>query len=98
MVDTAGTLCSAAHFVKEQGALDIYAACTHGVLSGKAIERIDQAPIKKMIFTDSIDLCGRHMPEKFEILSCSELFGEAIKRIFDEESVSSLFEDQPLVM
>jgi phosphoribosylpyrophosphate synthetase len=51
-----------------------------------------------MIFTDSIDLCGRHMPEKFEILSCSELFGEAIKRIFDEESVSSLFEDQPLVM
>ena len=98
MVDTAGTLCSAAHFVKEQGALDIYAACTHGVLSGKAIERIDQAPIKRMIFTDSIDLGGRDMPEKFEILSCSELFGEAIKRIFDEESVSSLFEDHPLVM
>ena len=98
MVDTAGTLCSAAHFVKERGALDIYAACTHGVLSGKAIEKIDQAPIKKMIFTDSIDLCGRDLPEKFEILSCSELFGEAIKRIFDEESVSSLFEDHPLVM
>ena len=98
MVDTAGTLCSAAHFVKERGALDIYAACTHGVLSGKSIERINQAPIKNMIFTDSIDLCGRDLPEKFEILSCSELFGEAIKRIFDEESVSSLFEDQPLVM
>ena len=98
MVDTAGTLCSAAHFVKERGALDIYAACTHGVLSGKAVERIDQAPIKKMIFTDSIDLGGRDLPEKFEVLSCSELFGEAIKRIFDEESVSSLFEDQPLVM
>jgi ribose-phosphate pyrophosphokinase len=98
MVDTAGTLCSAAHFVKERGALDIYAACTHGVLSGKAVERIDQAPIKKMIFTDSIDLCGHDLPEKFEILSCSELFGEAIKRIFDEESVSSLFEDHPLVM
>jgi len=98
MVDTGGTLCSAAHFVKELGALDIYAACTHGVLSGKAIEKIDQAPIKKMIFTDSIDLCGRDLPEKFEILSCSELFGEAIKRIFDEESVSSLFEDHPLVM
>jgi ribose-phosphate pyrophosphokinase len=98
MVDTAGTLCSAAHFVKERGALDIYAACTHGVLSGKAIERINQAPIKNMIFTDSIDLCGRDLPKKFEILSCSELFGEAIKRIFDEESVSSLFEDQSLVM
>ena len=98
MVDTAGTLCSAAHFVKERGALDIYAACTHGVLSGKAVERIDQAPIKKMIFTDSIDPRRRNLPEKFEVLSCSELFGEAIKRIFDEESVSSLLEDQPLVM
>jgi len=98
MVDTGGTLCSAAHFVKEQGALDIYAACTHGVLSGKAIEKIDQAPIKKMIFTDSIDPRRRNLPEKFNILSCSELFGEAIKRIFDEESVSSLFEDHPLVM
>jgi ribose-phosphate pyrophosphokinase len=96
MVDTAGTLCSAAAFVKERGALDIYAACTHGVLSGESIEKIDQAPIKKMIITDSIDLGRRHLPQKFEILTCSELIGEAIKRIFDEESVSSLFEDQPL--
>jgi len=98
MVDTAGTLCSAANFVKEQGALDIYAACTHGVLSGQSIEKIDRAPIKTMIITDSIDPDKRTFPKKFEILSCSELFGEAIKRIFDEESVSSLFEDHPLVM
>ncbi len=98
MVDTAGTLCSAAHFVKERGALDIYAACTHGVLSGEAVEKIDQAPIKKMIFTDSIDHHRRDLPDKFEILSCADLFGEAIKRTFDEESVSCLFEDHPLVM
>ena len=98
MVDTAGTLCSAATFVKERGALDIYAACTHGVLSGEAIEKIDRAPIKKMIITDSIDQGRRDLPQKFEILTCSELIGEAIKRIFDEESVSSLFEDQPLVI
>ncbi len=95
MVDTAGTLCSAAYFVKESGALDVYAGCTHGVLSGKAVERIKEAPIKRMIITDSIDQTARGLPEKFEILSCSELIGEAIKRIFDEKSVSSLFETIP---
>ncbi len=64
MVDTAGSICSAAEFLKERGALDIYAACTHGVLSGKAIERIDKSPIKKMIISDSIDQSNRNLPEK----------------------------------
>ncbi|UCG62987.1 MAG: ribose-phosphate pyrophosphokinase [Candidatus Zixiibacteriota bacterium] len=94
MVDTAGSICSAAEFLKERGALDIYAACTHGVLSGQAIERIDKSPIKRMIICDSIDQSKRNLPPKFEVLTCSELIGEAIKRIFDEESVSSLFENQ----
>ncbi len=98
MVDTAGTICSAAYFLKERGALDIYAACTHGVLSGQSVEKINKAPIKKMLITDSIDQSQHHLPPKFEILTCSELFGEATKRIFDEESVSSLFEDHPLVI
>lgn len=97
MVDTAGTICSAAHFLKERGALDIHAACTHGVLSGQSVENIDNSPIKKMLITDSIDHSRHSLPEKFEILTCAELIGEATKRIFDEESVSSLFEDQPLV-
>ncbi len=95
MVDTAGSICSASEFLKERGARDIYAACTHGVLSGQAIERIDKSPIKKMIICDSIDQTKRNLPPKFEVLTCSELIGKAIKRIFDEESVSSLFEDQP---
>jgi ribose-phosphate pyrophosphokinase len=94
MVDTGGSICSAAEFLTEQGALDIYAACTHGVLSGEAIEKIDRSPIKKMIISDSIDQRRRNLPPKFEILTCSELIGEAIMRIFEEESVSSLFEDQ----
>ena len=98
MVDTAGTICQAAIYLRERGALDIYAACTHGVLSGKAIERINESPIKKMLITDSIDHSQMHLGDKFEILTCSELIGEATKRIFDEESVSSLFEDQPLVI
>lgn len=95
MVDTGGSLCSAAHFVKERGALDIFAVATHGVLSGKAIERIGASPIKRMIITDSIDQSNRSLPDKFEVLGCSELIAKAISRIFDEQSVSSLFSETP---
>ncbi len=94
MVDTAGTLCNAAKYLRDVGAGDIYAACTHGVLSGNAIERIEAAPIKKMIISDSIDQSKKQLTDKFEVLTCSELIGEAIRRIFDEDSVSSLFEDK----
>lgn len=98
MVDTAGSITSAAKFVKERGAQDVYAACTHGVLSGQALERIEESPIKKMIISDSIDHTNSKLSGKFEVLSCADLIGEAMKRISDEESVSSLFEDQPLVV
>ena len=94
MVDTAGTLCNAAQFVKKRGAGAIYAACTHGVLSGSAIEKINDSPIEKMIISDSIDQKDKNLSDKFEILTCSELIGEAIHRIFDEDSVSSLFEEK----
>jgi len=95
MVDTGGSLCSAAHFLKERGALDIFAAATHGVLSGKAIELIGESPIKQMIITDSIDQSHRSLPGNFEVLGCAELIAKAISRIFDEESVSSLFRETP---
>ncbi len=95
MVDTGGSICQAADFLRKSGTLEIYAACTHGVLSGDAIERIDRSEIKKMIISDSIDQSGRNLSDKFEVLPCAELIGEAMLRIFDEESVSSLFEDQP---
>jgi len=97
MVDTGGSICSAAEFLKQRGALSVIAACTHGVLSGQAVERIEKSPIEKMIISDSIDQSERNLPPKFEVLTCSELIGEAIMRIFEEESVSSLFEDQPPV-
>jgi len=93
MVDTGGSICSAAAVVKEKGALDICAACTHGVLSGQAVERISASPIKKMIISDSIDHSHRELPDTFQVLSCADLIGEAIDRIFDEESVSSLFNE-----
>jgi ribose-phosphate pyrophosphokinase len=63
------------------------------VLSGEALQRLEASPIEKVIISDSIDQTGRNLSSKFEILSCSELIGEAIKRIFDEQSVSSLFEE-----
>ncbi len=94
MVDTAGTLCNAAAYLKQRGAGDIYAACTHGVLSGTAIQKINDSPIKKMIISDSIDIANKQLSDKFEILTCSELIGEAIRRIFDEDSVSSLFDEK----
>jgi ribose-phosphate pyrophosphokinase len=96
MVDTGGSLCSAAYFVKERGALDVYAAATHGVLSGDAIQQICDSPIRRMIITDSINQSQRSLPDTFDILSCAELIAEAIKRIFDEKSVSSLFKEIPL--
>lgn len=95
MVDTGGSLCSAAEFVKKQGALSVFAACTHGVLSGEAVKRIVDSPIEKIIVSDSIDGSRRDLPEVFEVLSVAELIGEAINRIFDEESVSSLFKEIP---
>jgi ribose-phosphate pyrophosphokinase len=94
MVDTGGSLCQAAAYVKELGALDIYAACTHGVLSGEAVARIEESAIRKMIISDSIDQRGRDLTDKFEVLSCAGLIGEAIKRISDEQSVSTLFEEK----
>jgi ribose-phosphate pyrophosphokinase len=98
MIDTGGSVCQAADYLRDKGALEVYAACTHGVLSGSAIERIEKSPIRKMIISDSIDQSKRTLSEKYEILSCAELIGEAIHRIFDEQSVSSLFEEQPHVM
>jgi ribose-phosphate pyrophosphokinase len=93
MVDTAGTLCNAARYLCDIGAKEIYAACTHGVLSGNAVERIEASPIRKMIISDSIDQSKKQLTDKFEVLTCSSLIGEAIRRIFDEDSVSCLFDE-----
>jgi ribose-phosphate pyrophosphokinase len=93
MVDTGGSLCQAAEYLKERGALDIYGACTHGVLSGNSVERIDKSAIQKMVISDSIDQSRKKLPSKFEVVTCSHLIGETIKRIFEEESVSVLFDE-----
>jgi len=93
MVDTGGSLCQAAEYLKDRGAQEIYGGCTHGVLSGNAIDRIEQSAIKEMVISDSIDQSSKALTDKFKVVSCAPLFGETIKRIFDEESVSVIFDD-----
>lgn len=92
MVDTAGTLCSAADILMQKGAREVYACCSHGVLSGPAIERIEASHIQQLVITDSVPLRDNALAcKKIKVLSVAELFGEAILRIHSEDSVSSLF-------
>lgn len=92
MVDTAGTLCGAATKLKEMGAKEVHACCSHPVLSGPAIDRLEKSCIKSLVVTNSIPLNGKaEKCKKIKVLSVSELLGEAIRRINSEDSVSYLF-------
>jgi len=92
IIDTAGTICNAAHGLMERGCKTIYACATHSVLSGPAMERIGNSSIKKVIFSDTIPLAESKHATKIEQLSIAPLFAEAIKRVHVERSVSTLFE------
>lgn len=92
MVDTAGTLTQAAKALRENGATAVYACATHGVLSGPAIERINNSDIAEIVLTDTIPLGDKeNTTSKIKMLSVSSLLAEAIRRIHEDESVSSLF-------
>jgi ribose-phosphate pyrophosphokinase len=92
MIDTAGTLTQAAKALKENGAKAIYACATHGVLSGPAIERINNSDIEEIVLTDTIPLGDKEQQTgKVRMLSVADLLAEAIRRIHEDESVSSLF-------
>ncbi|KAB0664722.1 ribose-phosphate pyrophosphokinase [Oryzomonas japonica] len=92
MIDTAGTLTQAAKALKENGATAVYACATHGVLSGPAIERINNSEISEVVLTDTLPLGDKeNMTTKITMLSVSGLLAEAIRRIHEDESVSSLF-------
>jgi ribose-phosphate pyrophosphokinase len=92
MVDTGGTLVLSAEALKNEGARRVFAACTHPVLSGKAIEKIERSALEKLIVTNTIPLHKKELGcEKIVPLSVAELFGEAIRRINEGSSVSSLF-------
>jgi ribose-phosphate pyrophosphokinase len=92
LVDTGGTLVRAAYALMEKGAKAVYACCTHPVLSGQAVEFLMESPIEEMIVTDTIPLReeAKDCP-KIKVLSISSLLAEAIRRIYEDESVSDLF-------
>jgi ribose-phosphate pyrophosphokinase len=91
IVDTGGTLAKVARAIKEAGAREVLASSSHAVLSGKAMEKIDESPLSRLIVTDSIPLGNRRASEKIVVLSIAELMAKAIRNIHDETSVTSLF-------
>ena len=93
MIDTGGTICQGAVALKEHGAREIVACCTHAVLSGPAIERIAASPIKKLIVLDTIEMPDYKQIDKIQVVSIAELFAEAIEHIYNDKPVSKLFDD-----
>ena len=93
IVDSAGTLCNAAEALINAGAKEVYAHVTHGVLSGEAIKRVNNSALTKLVITDTINETDDiKNSDKIEIVSVVHLLGEAIRRISEERSVSSLFD------
>ena len=92
MIDTAGTIVKGAEaLVEKGGAKEVYACCTHPVLSGPAIERLEASPIKELICLNTIELPPEKIMKKTKVLSVAPMFAEAIERIYEDESVSPLF-------
>lgn len=92
IIDTAGTMLQAGEASLQEGAKSVYAACTHPILSGNAIEKIKNSNFTEIAVTDSIPLGKDKMIDKIKVLSVANLFGNAIKRIHNEESISILFD------
>lgn len=91
IIDTGGTVASAASALSDIGATEVYACCTHGVLSGPAIDRIRTSPVKEMVTLNTIPLTKEKKIGKITTLSVAEVFAEAIDRIYRDMSISSLF-------
>jgi ribose-phosphate pyrophosphokinase len=89
MVDTAGTLTKAADLMMERGALSVRAICTHPILSGNAYERIENSKLEELITTDSIAVTQKS--SKIRVLSCADLFADVMKKVHNNESISSKF-------
>lgn len=91
LIDTAGTLTNAATALKERGALNIIAICTHPILSGPAYQRIEDSPIDELLVTDTVQL--RQPSKKIKVLSIANIFAEAIQRIHTNDTISALFDN-----
>jgi ribose-phosphate pyrophosphokinase len=91
LIDTGGSLTNAATALKERGAVDIYACCSHPLLSLDAVDKVNKSCLTELAVTDTIPLKNPHASSKIKVISCSTMVGEAIKRTHLEQSISSLF-------
>ncbi|MEG1804955.1 MAG: ribose-phosphate pyrophosphokinase [Clostridia bacterium] len=92
MIDTAGTICQGAEALMNGGAKEVYACCTHAVLSGPAVERLKASPIKELVLLDTIAIPKEKMIDKFTVISVAPTFAEAIRRIYEDKPISKLYE------
>ncbi len=92
MIDTAGTLCQGAQAIKDAGATEVYAGCTHAVLSGPAIERLEKSAITKLVMLDTIHLPEEKKLDKFEVLSVADIFAAAIENVYLDKPMSKLYD------
>jgi ribose-phosphate pyrophosphokinase len=92
MIDTAGTITNAAYALKELGAKDVFACCTHAVLSGPAVQRLEESPVSELVITDTIDIPEEKRIGKITELSSAGIFSEAIRRIHNGLSISDMFD------
>ena len=91
MIDTAGTIVAAAEQLHERGAESVYAACTHGVFSGPAIDRLKNAPLEKIVITNTLPLPPEKQLDKIEVLSVAGIIADGIDAVFEDTSVSEIF-------
>ena len=91
MIDTAGTIVAAAEQLIEHGAAEVYAACTHAVLSGPAVDRLKNSVISKVVVTNTLPLPPEKQFDKLEVLSVAGIIADAIDAVFEDTSVSEIF-------
>lgn len=91
MIDTAGTIVNAATALRDSGATEVYACCTHGVLSGPALERIENSCIRELVTLNTVPLKENNITKKITQISVAKMFGDAIESIYEDKSISSLF-------
>ena len=92
MIDTAGTICQGAQALKDAGATEIYAACSHAVLSGPAVERLEKSAITKLVMLDTVHLPEEKMRDKFSILTTADIFAAAIENVYLDKPMSKLYD------
>ena len=95
MIDTAGTIANGAQALIDRGAIEVSACCTHAVLSGPAIERIQNSPIKELVVTNTIPLSPEKRIDKIRVLSVATMFAEAIERVYEDLPVSRFLQRRP---